>query len=238
MRIFGNNTDFYDSFRAYGIDEQLVWHRQTMRDGESIEVHPDIFIRKTIRSSMYFLDRKRDYKAIDTSYVTVWFAGRGYKGVRFDIECGPDNSIVDYAWTLEAFHERLTHYFEPYDPSEVFPRKRYSWEAAHDIVGLDEFFVPVAPSAQLGQWMKSLRVATAIVDRRVVSPLKAFVNTNGLKELHFSQVIDPYQAGQELSMWLSSITPRPEKPIVQLTDDQLIGKHGFDNNSFRKGKQA
>lgn len=50
------------------------------------------------------------------------------------------------------------------------------------------------------------------------------------------QLLDPYVAYQELSMWLNT-RASPEKPMIKVSNEILIKKHGFDKYSFRNEKR-
>lgn len=58
-------------------------------------------------------------------------------------------------------------------------------------------------------------------------------NTDGLKAIGFAKVIDPWQAYQQIDMWLGSQLAKDEDNMVKLSDKELIAKHGFDKVSFR-----
>jgi hypothetical protein len=55
-----------------------------------------------------------------------------------------------------------------------------------------------------------------------------------LHDMKFARVVDPYQAAQEIDMFLHSILTDHPKPLIEVSDeDRLIG-HGFDKWTFRK----
>jgi hypothetical protein len=45
----------------------------------------------------------------------------------------------------------------------------------------------------------------------------------------------PYQAFQEIAMWLSNQAV-PQKPMPVIDDEMKVATHGFDQHSFRKPK--
>jgi len=58
-----------------------------------------------------------------------------------------------------------------------------------------------------------------------------------LKGLDFFKVIDTYTAFQELQMFLGGMA-RPNKPIPQVPDKDMVSIKGFDKWSFRKPPQS
>ena len=55
-----------------------------------------------------------------------------------------------------------------------------------------------------------------------------------LSDIEFQKIVDPFTSFQELSMFISGVMGGKSPPIIQLKDEDLIGKHGFDKWSFRK----
>ncbi len=57
-----------------------------------------------------------------------------------------------------------------------------------------------------------------------------------LRNFDFQKIVEPYTAFQELSMWVGA-QARPERPIVEISDEVRLEAHGFDKKfSFRKPK--
>lgn len=50
----------------------------------------------------------------------------------------------------------------------------------------------------------------------------------------FIKVIDPVQALQELSMYVGGVLLQPTNPMIDISNDSIIQKKGFDKWSFRK----
>lgn len=56
-----------------------------------------------------------------------------------------------------------------------------------------------------------------------------------LKELNLMNIIDPFQAWQEISMFIGGVIPGRQSPMVKISDDSKIKKAGFDPKyGFRK----
>ena len=55
-----------------------------------------------------------------------------------------------------------------------------------------------------------------------------------LKDVSFYKVWDPYQAYQELDMYISGVLGQQEKETINISDKDRIYQHGFDSYSFRK----
>lgn len=57
-----------------------------------------------------------------------------------------------------------------------------------------------------------------------------------LNDFHFQKVFDPYQAFQEISMFMGNMA-FPNRPIPEVSNEDLIAAKGFDKFSFRKDKK-
>ncbi len=55
-----------------------------------------------------------------------------------------------------------------------------------------------------------------------------------LNLLNFQGVIDPYQAYQEIAMYIGSTLARQVDPIIEIPDELKAQAHGYDKFSFRK----
>lgn len=64
------------------------------------------------------------------------------------------------------------------------------------------------------------------------------INQGSLGEIGFAKAIGPYEAFQEISMWVGGVLPNDGPKTVQIVDDVIkLQKHGFDHpTSFRRGK--
>jgi hypothetical protein len=56
----------------------------------------------------------------------------------------------------------------------------------------------------------------------------------GLQDLQFYRVFPAVDAFQELDMWMSGALGMPGNPMVEVSDDVRMAKHGMDKWSFRK----
>lgn len=69
-------------------------------------------------------------------------------------------------------------------------------------------------------------------------PLHVMLNPS-LAAFHMQSVIDPYQAWQDISMFIGGVMPGRQSPMVQLTDESRIVKAGFDTKySFRRRPES
>lgn len=56
-----------------------------------------------------------------------------------------------------------------------------------------------------------------------------------LKDVDFFRVFDPFTAFQELSMYYGGVLVHPNRPIPDVSDEDMVEVKGFDKKwSFRK----
>jgi len=235
MRIFSKSSDFYDVARAYGIDEQLVWQRYQFvglfdmplsadeRDAPRILHNPH-----EDRPNVHILRHDREHRHYDphlnTNRITVWVAGKVYRGIA--ITCDVYGKV---RWQINIWSRAQLDRAVIQHKLDVTHEYRYNLQGYKS---LDEYFTPQVATVEQEQFLRENAITVAIIFGG-----KMQTNCTGLKEVGVSSILDPYQTFQEISMWVSSITPRPEKPIVQLSDYSISTKHGFNKASFRKEKQ-
>jgi hypothetical protein len=58
-----------------------------------------------------------------------------------------------------------------------------------------------------------------------------------LKNMQFFKAVDTFNAYQELSMFMGGKLSKPENPMVEISDKDMVVKKGFDKWSFRKEKK-
>jgi hypothetical protein len=78
-------------------------------------------------------------------------------------------------------------------------------------------------------------VVTEVLHRSY--PAAIIVNAQ-LKPYNFVTVKDPYQAFQDIAMYVSGVLKAPEKTTLDISDNCMRDKKGFDKWSFRKQKEG
>lgn len=225
MRIIGGK-DYYDSAMAYGADKTLVFERKefsVMARDCPFFIDFDISLKHKGRH----YDRKRNDR---TCFIilSVFFAGRIYTGIMVN---NPFKYLEPalYFWDEEKFIDYLKE-----NDFEII-EKSWIW-TAHNTEKF-EFMNREARKDEL-DWAVTNKVAIAIheetMDRRGETYWKC--NGVGLGNIGFPKVLDPYTAFQELSMFVGGVLPRDANPMVELTEKEVVAKHGFNEWSFRKHK--
>ena len=231
MRIISKFQDYYDSGLAYGIDSNVVY----VREQEELSRTPDTSNENTRdrkmltswRTNRYFYEiddkRERSYRN-----VFLTFCGKRYLG----IECESHMPLL-------PFRERHGGYL--YDPDTRFD---YYWssEAADAVSKLDRWVYHGEGvddnvwGPQDDDWANYEYGAPVVLERPTWRCVEVIRNPS-LKELDFKEVMDPYTAFQEISMYLAGPLSGWEDPDLspEPTGAEKMTNKGMDPvYGFRK----
>lgn len=167
--------------------------------------------------------------------VTVWFAGVKYCGIMF--AAGDSKHFV---WSYDNFIKILSGF------GVEFKTEKTEHKRNHDYFK-NEYFVPSDEDKEhciensisiMTYGLRDDQFGVRSYSRR--NNFGYVVNGSNLKDFQFQKVLDPYQAMQELSMWIGGVLPKDGNPMVEITGPEkvLLAKHGFDKMSFKKEKEA
>lgn len=220
MRILGGH-DFFDSALSLGRDENLVFVRNKIEPFYDKKVD-DLFCPESNGKFYYggpINITKRDSKfSRYVEYVkpfTIVFAGKIYHCIQIGNEPG------DVFITKNSFEEHCNQnsYEFKYNSDEFFALKDVSSRQ------LDFLIENKVGIMTLGGYLNTERIR------------KISVNCDGLKDISFQKIIDPFTAMQELSMFVGGVLTENENKMIQISNEDKIHKHGFDKFSFRKLKE-
>lgn len=227
MRIIGGK-DYYDSARAYGQDDDVVFVRQK----DSTDLYRKVSIPTygllpyscgQSGSSWLAYSVADDFLAV----VNVVVAGVMYTGIK----CMRDGQSF-VAWNAQ----QVIDFTEQVDRPLWFTKAsagKYRNEGIKDFYSM---FRPCSLSETTMDTIINERIVIAIRDGSEKPRENHWkVNTDGLHKYNFAKVVDPYQAFQEISMWVGGVLSRPANPIVELKNEKImLAKHSMDKWSFRK----
>lgn len=112
------------------------------------------------------------------------------------------------------------------------PKGYKPWYGEPDIKQLNRFFSQYKNVVDLEPFIasKSPTVVIKVKNRRLTATWNA-----RLRDYNFARILSPYDAFQTIDMFMCNLAS-PEKLIPAQSDLQKIQSHGFDKQSFRKGK--
>lgn len=249
MRIIGGH-DYYDGAQAYGQDREIVFSRQPFMDAvprlqsecglRPVDKGRLSLVGGTGRGMLSVLDRVDNRKGrYFFCPVVVWFAGTRYAGVRVSGSARGGADSVFHIWNADELRGFLASVDSRLD-SDWYSTSQLSDE------NVDQWFADKGTQAEK-DWLVSERISIAISGGPEYewgySNWKKGrhwkCDTDGLRDLGFAKVVPPWEAFQQLSMWIGGTIAHPGRPVVEIESDVVRrDKHGFDNLSFKKSKSG
>lgn len=223
MRIVGGK-DYYDSAMAYGQDTETVFVRHKHSTTDPVVDFPYlgnwIYVPNHYRTQS-LIDNKGIRWSING--ITVIFAGICYHG----IEAHSYSSEIPssrYFWSHASYSDWL---LKKFNRVPVYTHK-------NDRANPEKAFRSEEVSHNLKKFVEDNKIIVAIANDK-----NMWINTDGLKDIGFAKVIDPYQAFQTLAMYVGNL-PKDGPPMVEIEDENIkLKKHSMDKWSFRKiGKNS
>jgi len=242
MRVISKSSDYYDIGLRQGIEPKCVYVRKTREmtyEGPTAD-NPDwlrlAFGNEAFASLVQDLDRRKwDADGDYVDEVVVLFCGQLYLGVRYggSYHWSFADLIAAIAAGPDCPAKRVLAEKRKNERAWFLPRYRElegAWNLADSLNGnrrlLDEVSIgagtPILafrPARDEGARWNRFRT------RVILDPV--------LKELGFASVLPPYQAFQELSMYLTNVITIPENPTCEVSDADKAAKHGYNELSFR-----
>ncbi len=216
MRIIGGH-DYYDGLTTHS-DKTRVF----LRDRREVALpKPKVFHLKL--SGLGGFD--------DVVSLEVIFCGRRYRGLSIRLHRNTVSEI-NYFWSAT----KLRDYIADHGCLRFIeaPKVRWHTRSASYLYekDLDTFFSPAPIEAALLEWVVRERALVAIAPTQ--NHVKEWViNSDGLKDLWFYQAVAPWEAYQELEMFLGTILVGDEDRMVKVSDEIKLRKYGFDKWSFK-----
>ena len=224
MRIIGGR-DYYDSARAFGEDRETVFIRAVY------EKSP--WVKTPFGSDWSFPFVPWDTRDC-VEEISVVFCGKIYNGVAVR-----DHRLTNqsYHWSVGSFKEAAKEYdFKVMDVvSSHWDKDNRRPRRLSDVFSIEDLSRNHLNYAIENGVVIAIRNPFDRNGRDLHDHWK--VNTDGLKDIAFPKVIDPYSAFQEISMFVGGVLPRSGNPMVELTGEKImLQKHGMDKWSFRRQK--
>ena len=221
MRIISPFKDFYDSGMAFGQEAEPVYVRKT----EVIRKVDDktAWINLPNFGSGYSLppikhERSGNYGYINKS--TLYFCGQAYSF--YIIEKGVNHFIT-------SFDKDFCDYVEP----------RLLWNDKEYKLTPDHFKTQPRNSPKANLFFRSPVVIYTNVrmqgDEYMARSFEKFIINPCMKNFHMQKLFTPFDAFQEISMYIGNILTNNNDPVDNRTSLEKVQSHGFDKKfSFRK----
>lgn len=230
MRII-NGHDYYDSALVYGHDPKVVFVRDEDKfvpEKTFNRPHADVYFvpPDKVKKEYHWRYKSETLKdrigQWDFYIVRVIFCGVLYTGIRgvYRTNWMSDSKDDVYFWDRDEFQK----WVDQFEQVAIFKGR---WLNENENVCC----TPVRLTGDEYNYLVKNRISIAIY-RGLEKGWE--LNCSGLRDRQFYKVFDAVNTFQELDMWMSGALGMPGNPIVEVSDDIRMQKHGMDNWSFRK----
>jgi hypothetical protein len=224
MRIIGGH-DYYDVGLSLGIDPLITLVRgQRPKTVDVKTAGGSLLGRKLTLRPQYgheFLLRN----------VAVAFCTKVYRGA---VVSSLSGTVLDCFWSADKIRAWAEPHKKQFDVAIDIPW--YSRKRSGDPT-LEDWFEPQEVPAVLRDYMIGKKISILVEEEpeRHWDEHYFKINPIGLKQLGFAKALGPYEAFQELSMWIGGVLGGNSPETVEIKSDKvLIENHGFDHVfSFR-----
>lgn len=234
MRIIGGK-DYYDGARAYGIDDDVVFVRHNHDKVEGVKNAFDVtrkidYYQEDSHGRFHWTHAKSHNAQGPWIYPHyVWFCGKLYTGVKARIAQVVPN-LVKHFWDINQCRQFMDQH-----KLKLRVRKHYWYDNDEYVNKIEDLFQIKDATAEQLDFLIDNGIAIAIWSPEFEHQNVWKFNTDGLKSVDFAKAVDPYQAFQELSMFVGGVLPRQPREIVELSGEKImLQKHGFDKWTFKK----
>jgi len=255
VRIFSKYHDYYDKALGYGIDPNVIYERKEEEITESLEKQPELRDKLLKINDEIFDFRVKKIDSDDLKVVSkhiILFCGKIYFciEVMYTIKTYDDyykrivgKAITEFIYTFDAFEKVITKHskinLENNLRSGIFSgakvkvmtiRKRF--KSLFDKQGSISEDV-----AALHFELDSPVIVIAYNPIYTYAEKGRVFKNKCLKDIDFYKIVNPFNAFQELSMFIGGVMGGKSPIMIEVTDKDRIAKHGFDKFSFRKEKK-
>lgn len=245
MRIIGG-TDYYDTAMALGQDRTVVFARRQEDKVDAIPFDRVPLLEPashtlSLKGGLYF--RVTEFEHDDVRHIfyprVVWFAGHRHGGIqvdRYDRRHRAGMSDTLYFWDCA----RLLAFLGEIGAELHVPRKGGFHGNDIDAGNIEAFFGDEGSESERA-WLigEGISIAVSCTNKWRHEGVDGWkFDVDGLKNLQFQKLVNPYEAFQRLSQWVGGVLPRPAVPTVEIRDEKtMLAKHGMDSWSFRRPPQ-
>jgi len=239
MRIISKKHDYYDVIMKHGFDPSIVFERKSV-------VYEDVkkFDKDLEEYLLPIFELIRGYRRCIEPFAVI-FCGKIYFGIRITVK-------TKCNW-YDSYNSSISVYcYNAEETIKVLNKNNNDIDVKRELSGkilVNGKFINVTPERRVKVFFENngsdkfinLMIAKkcpilSIEDANSCKAmLKCEVNPI-LKNLAFFRVLDPYTAYQNLSMFVGGIITKEDKPTVEISDEDMAIKKGFDKWSFRKMK--
>lgn len=228
MRIISKFHDYYDSIQGYGFDPTVVFIRKRK------EIHIHDLSKNIPIAEMASYPSHPSFRPQLDGWGELYFCGKRYRFIR-TFEENKINLSKRYKFFYS--YKIINNYILKYNKKDVVEKyilrnfRRYRKYRNTSQKTLESYFT-----------FNDIFEHNVLLHEKFNTPVFVIHNSNyepnliinpSLKDYQFQKIFDPYTAFQEIDMFLSGVMKSPENKMVQIGDEVMRDKKGFDYMSFK-----
>jgi hypothetical protein len=240
MKIISKYHDYYDSAMAYGVDTTNTYVRKSyeieeekraVKNEKSDALKPLFNLSHKLPHNGSFIGNPYKEGEYNISTFIIAFCGRAYLGIKVTVRESDGYKDDMLFYTADTYRKYINTEVSK-KMKEHFYGDGTDWMGRHTISdkSIDKLFAMVAAFNSPTPFC-TLKEPYMLIHKPFYDHV-AEINPI-LKDWQFYKVKDAFAAYQDIDMYLSGVIGATQNPIIEVSNDVKISKHGFDKVSFR-----
>jgi len=231
MRIISKFKDYYDSAQGYGLDPKLIYKRINSKV-DTINIKALEKYKYQIHKTFYTknkLAKGERSLSISVRNCLVCFCGKLYPVAITERYVEDNRHYVSYSYTQKDAKIALIKagYNSNFRKERAIYQRR-DWYRSNQS---DVEFFNRRDSEELLQLCIDNKYLYFVLEGS--KEIEMTLNPC-LRDYGFQKIFGPYEAFQEISMFLGGVLGSEAAPMVQIEDKYIAAGHGFNKWSFKK----
>jgi hypothetical protein len=222
MKIIGGH-DYYDSVGGYSEDDR-VFIRQKPYSYDTKDTHEWVKLSLPLPPFSPHLFRE------NINSMEVIFCGKHYFSLYFT-ESLHGSLTTTYIWNFKTFKKFIDEGIINFDD---YRYRYYGDQKKKTLEIIEKAFTPTLYVKDYELINNGVVIATR--EGPNFNKEKDYIwskNPVGLKDIGFASVVPPWEAYQEIEMYLGTILVNDKDRMVNVSDKVKLSKYGFDKWSFK-----
>ena len=228
MKIISNFRDYYDCIMSTGIDKTVIYNRNI----KTIDFHEIFSYKKIQEPQLKFIINQTaviesksifDYFSFQT--FLIGFCNYIYPCILMT-EYQNNQNKNTYIYTTDELRLKMLKYAIQIKTHKQNKRMASLLKTLND-------FLLFPWHIKYNSYFIEYKVPIFVLKHKNYGLLQLILNSE-LKQYNFYKVKEPYIAFQEIYMFISGVLGTESKPLIQISDNDMRDKKGFDKWSFKK----
>lgn len=233
MRVISKFHDYYDSAMGYGHDATQCYIRKT-KELKNDRLKDKVLSKIGLHSGLElsFIQKGMMRNAIVMPFV-VGFCGKFFRGYNL-CQLGSYPSEYLPVYNITELIRSLSEYYSEDEINDMLDAcSYYRWSKRTNGSVIDAELSRVIPDSNELFFDLKCPVFVVQATARWSRDVEIVLNPD-LSKYMFQRQYEPFQAFQEIDQYLSGVLGNTEADTVNISDEKMRDKKGFDNMSFKK----